>query len=340
MTKKISELLPREINELHCFLRKGLGESSASLNEDVLMWKYFGRHDLDRPVSFIMRDANGDICAHVGATYAQFVLEDRKDKPLRAMFPTDWLSTQPGAGLKLVTVALADNPILYAIGGTHDADRALRAVRCKQVGSLSLMRRFPGSRGALSHAFRSGGNCLRKAARAVRDTMQSLAPLAESNMQLQLSRITRFVEADIIQNHTNDIHTLSSINQLNHLLQHPRGVISGWRINHSGSTIGYALLSVLPDPVPVRGKIIECQLVTGDPRLGASLVAVLTKQLNVLGASVATSLVSTPFMQNAFEANNYHRCGASNLLVRSPLRQLFESSPIMLSLREGDISYV
>ena len=340
MLGKKAELLPGEIGELHRFLRSGFGEGSASLDEDVLAWKYFGRQDIDQPVSFIMRDSFGNICAHVGATYAQFVCDGRKDKPLRAMFPTDWLSTQPGAGLKLMNMALADNSILYAIGGTHDADRALRAVRCKQVGSLVRMCRFPSSRGAISYSFQCGGSCFRKVARAARNMIHSLAPLADEKPPVQLLRISEFKEADMMQATDQGVHTVSSPSQLNHLLRHPRNVISGWRIYYGSSAIGYALLCVLPDPLPIRGKIVECQLSTRDPLIWAGLLAALTKQLTLMGATIITSLVSTQFLQSAFEINNYRCCGTSNLLVRSSMMHLFESSRITLSLREGDISYV
>jgi hypothetical protein len=340
MLEKKAELSLGEIGELHRFLRSGFGEGSASLDEDILVWKYFGRHDVDRPVSFVMRDSFGNICAHVGATYTQFVCDGGKEKPLRAMFPTDWLSIQPGAGLKLMKLALADNPILYAIGGTPDANRALRAVRCKQVGSLIRMCRFPSSRGAISYSFQSEGGCFRKVARAARNMIHALAPLADEKPLLQLLRITEFKEADMIQVPDQGVHTVSSPSQLNHLLRHPRNVISGWRICYGGSAIGYALLCVLPDPAPIRGKIVECQLSAKDPLIWASLLAALTKQLTLMGATIITSLVSTQFLQNAFEINNYRCCGASNLLVRTSIMNLFDSPQITLSLREGDISYV
>lgn len=340
MINRCEELQFGDVGELYRYLRGGFGGDSASIHEDVLAWKYFDRNDADRPVSYVMRDASGNICAHVGATYSRFLIPGMSETSLRAMFPTDWLSTQPGAGLKLVNVALADTPILYAIGGTSDADRALRAARCKQIGSLSLMRRFPGSRGAIIHAFQSGGGAFRKAARAARDSAQSLAPLADEMPQLSISRLSMFSETDLVQSASNSIHTRSSVEQLNHMLRHPRGVITGWRISRGGSVIGYAMLSLLPDPRPVRGKIIECQLTTDNPQVWAALLALLTRQLGAMGAAVITSLVSTQFLREAFDINNYRRCGASNLLVRSSAIQSFLAHPFMLSLREGDISYV
>ena len=177
----------------------------------------------------------------------------------------DWLSTAAGVGATLMRAAAWVDP---------DAVRLRRQCggpRGDRPGGYHLVRRVPVFQRVLRPSYR----LLRPRPRprgpappAPPGTRPGCSPGRRSRpaAPVDLVPVAEFGDETlpIVQSHEPmAVFTTREPCLLNHVLRHPRGGLTGWRLERGGVLTGFAVLSVLGGDARV-GRVVECLLDTGD----------------------------------------------------------------------------
>ncbi len=132
----VCALEAHEMPELKEFLgRVFKNADGAFLDDDLLAWKYVQeRSDRQDPRSWVLRDEENRIVAHIGLVFLTFALPTGTQRTWHGI---DWASTVPKAGRVLsaaVRERLSKN-FRFGIGGTESARAAIQQDGMRVIGS-------------------------------------------------------------------------------------------------------------------------------------------------------------------------------------------------------------
>lgn len=342
---EIRLLEPGDITSLSQFLVTGFGVPADAefAAPDVLRWKYFDhKYTGDCPVGVVATDGHR-IIGFVGVDSTWFMFDDLH-KQVTAGHGIDWLASKANVavGLLVFDRGNACTDVQFVIGGSATAV----AMRRKLGWQFPLEVAVLGKVLRPMHRLRKGRiDPLWKAALKVgRDYARRLHyPTREPSFHLQLRQITSFGN-EIVQItqacRMKEIHTIRSVERLNHYLRYPKSNVTGWLLEEGDRIRGFALLNVsLRDGVFV-GRIVDCFMDDPHPDLWHSALYSMTGQLNAQGADISLCYGSTEWMNRALALNGYSLQKLSPLAIRDTGNLLPRDASFYLTQLEADHGYL
>jgi hypothetical protein len=339
-------LNPHEVSEVGAFLREGFtgGAPALGFSNEVMTWKYFApiKGQRPQPRSFVRRD-RAQLVGHIGLNHRQFVIPGTQAAPVATVHPMDWLASKkhPGAGIALMLKCFDFAPTQYAMGGTEMAVRMQSALGFAPVADMRVLCKVLRPRHRLREQGRTttqrwlrfAYDCARVASRRFRDPRTHLDAVP-------VSRFGDDVEQIISSGECEASFTTRSSGLLNYFLAYPWNTFTGWLLRSGSELVGFALLNVVPSPTAMEGRLVECFLRCADAALWRGAVRVLVRELERQQVDYVTSLASTPWMEDALQANGFAGRHSRKLRIRDPRRALPAGITFHAGYLEADLGYL
>lgn len=342
MAHDVRPLTPDDLPALRAFLTSGFHapDDAAFAALDVLRWKYFDDRGPDAgpaPRSLLAVDRDTDhIVGHVGVCNGRFRGGGLPEDGVSTLHMIDWLSVAPGAGASLMRRAHGSTQTQYGFGGS-DAGRGVIG-----KGGYTLAGLVPVHQRVLRPLHRLKGPGVARFARAAKDLAGLLRrPARRAGAGVDLHPVGHFgseVHAWLDAYRPRALFTTRDPAFLNHLLRHPRGVMTGWHVEHRGRAVGYALLAVVSQGTLTVGRIADLLLAESSPDLWHASAAALTAELRRRGADVAQAFASNPWTADALKLAGYAPLHPLEFRLRDRSR-VMPGSPFHLTPIEADYAY-
>jgi hypothetical protein len=343
---KPTNALPREwLPKLSELLATGFQAAERRLADfhslEILDWKYFApRGGPDVPRSLVSTK-DEKIVTHIGLVPTTFETTDPAFPPVSALHMIDWISS-PSAGpaasaLLMNALKLAD--VQYALGSSESARRVMLGFRYTEVARVplyhSVLKPLNAAVWRELHGEQTG---VRKFAFLALDNLQNLKR-KNSSGPLTLRPVTNFGEEirPILKSAGAPfIYTSREPALLNHLLAHPKKIISGWHIQDGNKLRGFALTSCFEKGEFRAGKIVDCFLDNAESSTYAQALSLVREELRKQGASVVSCYGSTDWMANGLRQAGFFRRGRTPLYLRDPGQRIPRNLPFHLTHLEAD----
>jgi hypothetical protein len=333
-----------EVSAVGEFLSRGFGYSVRPFvfTDEVIRWKYLlpigGA--APQPRSLLQID-NGKIVGHIGLNHRHFRAPDGTETS--TIHPMDWLaaSTHRAAGVTLILKCFEHAVTQYAIGGTELAQKLQVALNFNTVADLKIRRRVirPWSRLREPH----GGSAAKRLLRVALDYTRPSSSRVRTQSDLELVQVQSFgpeVREIVDTSECNVCHTTRSADLLNHFLAYPGGTVTGWLVYDRSETVGFVLLNVISGDSVCEGRIVDCYLRRPDPLLWRGAVAAIVQEFCRQGADSASSLASTPWMEDALATHGFGGRTVKHLRVRDPGKVLPAGLTYHVTHLEADLGYL
>jgi len=346
MVYDIACLKPEDLKELSRFLTAGFGAplDSEFAAPDVLQWKYLDpRPGFDGPRSFVGRDERERIVGHVGFSVSAFqsIAESGEAAPrVPALHMMDWLGSlgSPGVGTALMRRAHAQAEVQYGLGGTAIARRTAGRTGYAPMPPVPVFRRVFRPRHRLREA---GVPWLRRGPRAARDGLRWLRDRPRGALQtVALRPVERFDNESAMKLPGPLVLAGRRPEDLNVLLDYPRGGPRGWQVDLEDDTHGTAVLNVLRANCWAAGKIVDLVLETNHPLSWAAAFHALAKELKRQGADVALACGGPSWINEGLVAAGFRRAYDLEFLLRDRKDRLPKAPPYYLTFLEADYAYI
>lgn len=350
MPHDIRPLTRYDLPELSRFLTEGFQASfdSAFAAVDVLAWKYLdprGPEAGEGPRSLIARDLDtGKILGHLGLCPGRWHGGVLPAGGVSTLHMIDWLGSKEavGVGAALMRRAHESTETQYGLGGSV----AGRGVGGR--GGYSLIRRVPVFSRALRPLYRLRDPSIGLPGRLLRATRDTLGRLRSRSRRPQtpvtLVRLTSFDDrvTETVQAYRDRaLYTTRDPALFDHLLRFPRGGLTGWELRSGGRSIGFALLSVIPQSNGLRlGRIVDCVLTEERDTAWHGAISALSDELYRQGADLAHGVASTPWFEQALVAAGYAETHRLDFRLRDRSKLIPTEFPVHLTLLEADYAYL
>jgi hypothetical protein len=347
----IRPLTPDDLPDLSRFLTEGFRApaGSAFAAEDVLRWKYLddrGAEAGEAPRSYLARDSgsySNRVVGHVGVCPGRFHGAGLPPEGVSTLHMIDWLASEAGAGVGATLMRRAHQATETQFGfGGSDAGRGVI-----DRGGYGLIQRVPVYQRVLRPSYRlrvPGHGLAGRALRAAKDAAGRLArPARRPVVSVELRPVGSFgdeIRTLLDAYEPRAVFTTRAPDFLNHVLRYPRGGLTGWHLVRAGDLIGFAVLSLVPQPGGVRlGKVAECLIPADDDPLWHAAAVALTRELNRQRADVAQAFASTDWSARAWRAAGYAPVHDLEFRLRDRSDLLPRGAAFHLTPLEADYAY-
>ena len=343
MCRQIKPLEPGEVAEVGAFLARGFGlpPGVESVRPEFMTWKFFDpRVESDGPRGYVSRVA-GRIVGFIGVCPSTFHVAGEPGREVSTLHLVDWLAEkgQANAGAYLFLRAHRGVDTGYAVGGTDVARRVGGGGGYEKIQDVPVFAKTlrPG------HRLRDPGG-VGGVIRAVKDLAEAAhRPGISPRNPVTLRRVETFgdeVDANLDACERGIVFTRRRPDLLNHLLRCPNRAISGYWVERGGETLGFGLLSVLPNGRSRVGKVVECFLPGRDLDDWHAAFAALTGELKAKGADFAVSCGSTDWSAEALRRAGYRERYRLEFRLRDKRNRIPRDLPFHLTWIEADYSYL
>ncbi|WP_169976573.1 hypothetical protein [Tautonia rosea] len=347
MTDEIRAIAPEDVPSLSQFLTEAFGVSSDATfaAPDILRWKLFdpmgGPPELP---SGLVAIKGGQIVGSIGL-HPTTILQAGTGvapKKIPAIHPIDWVVSESGVGMgaRLLMRVHRMAKVHLAIGLTPSS------TAMGQRTGYVIRQQIPVWRRLLKPWYRlrnrSGGGWARRVLGSTRDAAGMLRLRRSPITHVALESVSEFghdAEAVIERLAMPLCFTRRDPSLLNHFLRFPRPWFEGWMIRRGGSVRGFLILSVLPQPLVTRGKIVDCFLDDPDPDLWLASIQAATEELRRRGADLAECFATTPWITEALRNSGYRAVFEIPCYVRDRSGLIPQGLPFHLTQLEADYAY-
>ncbi|HEY8133471.1 MAG TPA: hypothetical protein VII12_16465 [Thermoanaerobaculia bacterium] len=311
--------------------------NAAFVDHRLLRWKYFDSAEVwGRPCSYVLTQMEA-LAAHCAVA------------PLDLLVPVgpainrvpgvcfmDWASARqaPYAGLLLKKRLMRTTGVAIVTGGT-----ALTRALIPKLGfaihtSVDTFARV--IRPLRQWRTRPRTSRWKDAARLLRNTMWSFAPLSTLSPEWTAIRVENFAE----ETHTSltDVTIPEhGVELLNYWLRCPTVAVNGYEIRRRGVLCGHFLLTQIGG----QTRIADLRLTSAesvDWQMAYRLAAEIAAQDDATCEVVA--LASTPLGRQALSGCGFRRRGSTPLSIYDPQRNLTSAPPLFWSYMDNDAGYL
>jgi hypothetical protein len=340
---------PADLPELSRFLTEGFhtGSDASFAAPEVLSWKFFdaqGGDTGESPRSYVACDSEtGRIVGHLGLCPGRFRGAGLPTGGVSTQHIIDWVTSGPGrgAGASLMRRAHASAATQYSVAMSAEA----RAVG--QRAGYDLVAMVPVMQRVIRVGFRlrePAHGPIGRVLRAARDlARRGLRPPRPPRLAVDLRPVQVFgpeIDPILEAYQSRAIYFSRGAAMLNHLLRYPRGGVSGWHLQRDGALVGFAILTLVDRPGPVReGRIAGCMLEADDPDLWHAAIDALTAELARQGADLVVAMASTGWTEQALRASGYVPVYSRDFRLRDRSGAVARSLPFHLTFLEADAAY-
>lgn len=307
----------------------------------LLQWKYFAAAEVwQRPCSYVLMQGES-VAAHSAVAPLNLVIphnqEDHAEtNRVSGICFMDWVSGRqlPGAGLLLMKRLASENDFAIVAGGTDDTLSVVPKLGFTLHASLDTFARI--IRPLRQWRTRPTTSLGKDAARVLRNTAWSLAPLGALDAEWTAKPVESFTEAT----------TTSSLSLtmpehgaelLNYWLRCPTTRVKGFEIQRHGERCGHFLLSYVAGQTRISDLRLRSD-VRGDWEMAYRL-ATRTAAEDATTCEVV-SLISTPFQRAALAACGFRQRGSSPLYLHDPRGKIAAAPPLCWSFIDDDTGYL